>query len=49
MPYNVRFQEFQDTWANTTPDLFYGDIDFETQMQFVQDECQAILDLPRPS
>lgn len=49
MPYNVRFQEFQDTWANTTPDLFYGDIDFETQMQFVQDECQAILDLPRPT
>jgi ABC-type glycerol-3-phosphate transport system substrate-binding protein len=49
MPYNVRFQEFQDTWANTVPDLFYGDIDFETQMQFVQDECQAILDLPRPT
>lgn len=49
MPGNVRFQEFQDTWANTTPDLFYGDIPFEEQMQFVQDECQAILDLPRPS
>ncbi len=49
MPYNVRFQEFQDTWANTIPDLFYGDVDFETQMQFVQDECQAILDLPRAS
>jgi multiple sugar transport system substrate-binding protein len=49
MPANVRFQEFQDTWANTTPDLFYGDIEFEEQMQFVQDECQAILDLPRPT
>jgi multiple sugar transport system substrate-binding protein len=49
MPYNVRFQEFQDTWANTTPELFYGDVEFEEQMQFVQDECQAILDLPRPS
>jgi ABC-type glycerol-3-phosphate transport system substrate-binding protein len=49
MPYNVRFQEFQDTWANNIPDLFYGDVDFETQMQFIQDECQAILDLPRAS
>ncbi len=49
MPYNVRFQEFQDTWANTTPDLFYGDVGFEEGMQFVQDECQAILDLPRPT
>jgi multiple sugar transport system substrate-binding protein len=49
MPQNVRFQEFQDTWANTTPDLFYGDVSFEEGMQFVQDECQAILDLPRPT
>lgn len=49
MPQNVRFQEFQDTWANTTPDLFYGDVGFEEGMQFVQDECQAILDLPRPA
>ncbi len=49
MPYNVRFQEFQDTWANTTPDLFYGEIGFEEGMQLVQDECQEILDLPRPT
>ena len=48
MPNNVRFQELQDTWANTTPDLFYGESSFEDGMQFVQDECQAILDLPRP-
>ncbi len=49
MPGNVRFSEFQNTWSNTVPDLFYGDVPFEEQMQFVQDECQAILDLPRPS
>jgi multiple sugar transport system substrate-binding protein len=49
MPYNVRFQEFQDTWANTSPDMWYGDVEFEEGMQFVQDECQAILDLSRPS
>ncbi len=49
MPYNVRFQELQDTWANTSPDLFYGDVSFEEGMEMVQQECQAILDLPRPS
>ncbi len=49
MPQNVRFQEFQDTWANTSPDMFYGDVEFEEGMQFIQDECQAILDLPRPT
>jgi hypothetical protein len=48
MPNNVRFQELQDTWANTSPDLFYGDISFEEGMDLVQQECQAILDLPRP-
>lgn len=48
MPKNVRFQEFQDNWANTIPDLFYGDVGFEEGMQTVQDACQEILDLPRP-
>jgi ABC-type glycerol-3-phosphate transport system substrate-binding protein len=47
MPANLRFQELQDTWANTSPDLFYGDTPFEEGMQFVQDECQAIIELPR--
>lgn len=47
MPYNLRFQEFQDNWANTIPELFYGDLPFEEGMQNVQDACQEILDLPR--
>jgi ABC-type glycerol-3-phosphate transport system substrate-binding protein len=47
MPYNLRFQEFQDNWANTSPDLFYGDVGFEEGMQTVQEIGQEILDLPR--
>jgi len=47
MPSNLRFQELQDTWANNSPDLFYGDVGFEEGMQTVQDECQAIVELPR--
>ncbi len=47
MPYNLRFQELQDNWANTIPELFYGDVPFEEGMQSVQEACQEILDLPR--
>lgn len=47
MPYNLRFQELQDNWANTSPDLFYGDATFEEGLQSVQDSMQEILDLPR--
>ncbi|MEZ4865145.1 MAG: extracellular solute-binding protein [Caldilineaceae bacterium] len=47
MPYNLRFQELQDTWANTSTELFYGEVGFEEGMQTVQDECQAIIDLER--
>ena len=47
MPYNLRFQELQDNWANTSPDVFYGDVPFEEGMQTVQDAMQEILDLPR--
>lgn len=47
MPFNLRFQELQDNWANTIPDLFYADVGFEEGMQDVQDACQEILDLPR--
>lgn len=47
MPYNLRFQELQDNWANTSPDVFYGDLAFEEGMQNVQDAMQEILDLPR--
>ncbi|MEZ4619781.1 MAG: extracellular solute-binding protein [Caldilineaceae bacterium] len=47
-PSNLRFQELQDTWANTSPDLFYGDVPFEEGLQAVQDACQEIMNLPRP-
>lgn len=47
-PSNLRFQELQDTWANTSPDLFYGDVEFEEGMQAVQDACQKIMELERP-
>jgi multiple sugar transport system substrate-binding protein len=47
MPYNLRFQELQDNWANTSPDLFYGDLSFEEGLQAVHDAMQEILDLPR--
>lgn len=47
MPYNLRFQELQDNWANTSPDLFYGDVSFEEGLQTVQDTMQEILDLDR--
>ncbi|MEZ4863263.1 MAG: extracellular solute-binding protein [Caldilineaceae bacterium] len=47
MPYNLRFSELQDNWANTSPDLFYGDLSFEEGLQNVQDAMQEILDLPR--
>ncbi len=47
-PSNLRFQELQDTWANTSPDLFYGDVSFEEGLQAVQDACQEIMQLSRP-
>ena len=47
MPYNLRFDELQNTWANTCPDVFYGDLPFEEGMQVVQDACQEIMDQPR--
>lgn len=47
MPSNLRFQELQDNWANTSPDLFYGDLSYEEGMQAVQDACQEIMELPR--
>lgn len=47
MPYNLRFDELQDTWANTSPDVFYGDVGFDEGMQMVHDACQEIMDQPR--
>ncbi len=46
-PSNLRFQELQDTWANTSSELFYGEVPFEEGLQAVQDACQEIMQLPR--
>jgi len=47
-PWNFRYQECQDTWANNSLALFFGEVPFEEGMQTVQDAMQEILDLPRP-
>ena len=48
-PYNLRFSELQDQWANLSPDIFYGDVSIDEGMAIVQDACQEIMDLSRPS
>jgi multiple sugar transport system substrate-binding protein len=47
MPGNLRHEELQSNWANTSPDVFYGDVPFEEGIQAVQDAMQEILDLER--
>ena len=49
MPHNLRFSELQDQWANFSRDVFYGDVPFDEGMEAVQQACQEIMDLPRPS
>ncbi len=46
-PSNLRFQELQDTWANTSQELFYGEVGFEEGMENVQTACQEIMQIPR--
>ena len=46
-PYNLRFQELQDKWQNTTLPLWYGEVPFEQGIKHVQQECQTIMDQPR--
>ena len=36
VPYNVRLHELQDNWANSSPELFYGEVGFEEGIQAVQ-------------
>jgi ABC-type glycerol-3-phosphate transport system substrate-binding protein len=48
MPWNLRSQELQDTWINLSPELQYGEAPFEPTIQNVQNECQKIVQLPRP-
>lgn len=47
LPSNLRFQELEDKWENVSQPLFYGEVAFDQGLAKVQDECQAIMDLPR--
>jgi multiple sugar transport system substrate-binding protein len=46
-PYNLRFQEVQDTWNNLSLELQYGEVDFNAGAENVQAECQKIMELER--
>ncbi len=46
-PWNLRFQEVQDTWANLSLELQYGEAPFEEAAEHVQAECQKVMELER--
>jgi len=48
IPSNLRFSELQDKWANVSPALFYGEVDFNTGLQSIQQACAAIMAEPAP-
>lgn len=48
IPWNLRFYEFFDAYANLAEPLFSGEKSWEEQAPIIQRECQEILDLPRP-
>lgn len=48
IPANLRFSELQDKWANLSPALFYGEVDFNTGMQQIQTACEQIMQEPAP-
>ncbi|MGH2457592.1 MAG: ABC transporter substrate-binding protein [Chloroflexota bacterium] len=47
MPDNLRFSELQDKFQNLIDQVFYGEVDFDSGLQNVQDACQKIVSLPR--
>lgn len=48
VPYNLRYSELQDKWANVSPATFYGEVEFEKGMSQIQQACEAIMAEPRP-
>jgi ABC-type glycerol-3-phosphate transport system substrate-binding protein len=46
-PWNLRFQEVQDTWNNLSLELQYGEVDFNEGAENVQAECQKVMELER--
>jgi multiple sugar transport system substrate-binding protein len=47
MPYNLRFSEFQDKFGNLSTPVYYGEVGFDEGTKKLQEECQAIVALPR--
>ena len=47
IPWNLRVQELQDTWANLSPEVQYGEVSFEEGIENLQKGCQKIMELPR--
>jgi multiple sugar transport system substrate-binding protein len=48
IPYNLRSQEVQDTWANLAPELMYGEVPLNEGIDRVQSAIQKVVELPRP-
>ena len=47
-PWNLLFEEMQDTFVNNVLPLWYAEVPFEQGMQEIHDAVQAVLDQPRP-
>lgn len=47
-PWNLLFEEMQDTWVNLSPELWYGEIGFDEGVAKLTTEVQKVLDKPRP-
>ena len=48
MPYNLRFSELQDKYANVSPATWYGEVAFQEGANAIQSACQQIVSEARP-
>lgn len=48
VPWNLRYTELEDKWENLAYGVFYGETPFDEGIKKVQEDCGAIVDLPRP-
>jgi ABC-type glycerol-3-phosphate transport system substrate-binding protein len=48
MPYNLRFSELQDKYANISPATWYGEVAFQDGVNTIQTACQQIVAEARP-
>ena len=48
MPYNLRFSELQDKYANVSPATWYGEVPFQAGVNAIQAACQSIVAEARP-